>query len=52
MDTPETFTYSSVASRGSVFISFIVAALNYLDVLSVDIKNSYLNDPPREKALF
>ena len=52
MDTPETFTYSYVASRGSVFISFIVADLNYLDALSVDIKNSYLNDPPREKALF
>ena len=41
--------YSTVASRDSVRICFMLAALNGLDVLSADIGNAYLNAPCREK---
>ena len=49
MDTPSPVTYSSVVSRDSVCIAFLVAALNDLDVMSVDIGNAYLNVPNKEK---
>ena len=48
-DTPSSITYSSVVSRDSVRIVFLVAALNDLDVMSVDIGNAYLNVPNKEK---
>jgi hypothetical protein len=43
-------TYSSVVSRESVQIMFLIAALNDLQVLSADIGNAYLNAPNREKV--
>ena len=49
MDTPSSITYSSVVSRDSVCIAFLVAALNDLDVMSADIGNGYLNAPNKEK---
>ena len=51
-DTPVGLCYSSVVSRDSVRIAFLVAALNDLDVLSCDIGNAYLNAPCREKIWF
>jgi len=43
-------TFSSVVSRDSVRIFFLLAALNDLDVLSADIQNAYLTAPlTREK---
>ena len=48
-DTPSSITYSSVVSRDSVRIVFLVAALNDLDIMSVDIGNAYLNAPNKEK---
>ena len=42
-------TYSSVPSRDSVRLFFLVAALNDLDVLSADIQNAYLSAPIKEK---
>ena len=48
-DTPSLITYSCVVSRDSVRISFLVAALNDLDIMSVDIRNMYLNAPNKEK---
>ena len=47
--TPASITYSSVVSRDSVRIGFLVAALNGLEVLSCDIQNAYLTAPCREK---
>ena len=47
---PKHTTYSSVVSRESVRICFLLAALNDLDVLSGDIGNAYLNAKPREKC--
>jgi hypothetical protein len=48
-ETPESITYSSVVSRESVRIAFLIAALNDLDVLCCDIGNAYLNADCREK---
>jgi hypothetical protein len=36
-------TYSSVVSRYSICIAFLIAALNDLDILACDIQGAYLN---------
>ena len=46
---PLSITYSSVVSRESVKIAFLVAALNDLDVTMFDIGNAYLMAPAAEK---
>ncbi len=45
-----TLTYSSVVSRDSVRIAFMLAALNDVDLLVADIGNAYLNAPTRERV--
>ena len=42
-EPPVTLTYSSVVSRESVRIAFLVAALNDLDIVMFDIGDAYLN---------
>jgi hypothetical protein len=49
-DPPSSMTYSSVVSRDSIRIAFLLAALNDLEVLAADIGNAYLNAPTREKV--
>ena len=49
-DPPPTLTYSSVVSRDSVRIAFMLAALNDVQLLAADIGNAYLNAPTREKV--
>ena len=51
-ETPVGICYSSVVSRDSVRIAFLVAALNDLDVFACDIGNAYLNAKCREKIWF
>jgi hypothetical protein len=51
-ETPESMTYSSVVSRDSIRIAFLVAGLNDLNVLAGDVTNAYLNAPCREKIWF
>ena len=51
-EAPNSLTYSSVVSRESVKIAFLIAALNDLDVMSCDIGNAYLNASCREKIWF
>jgi hypothetical protein len=51
-DTPSSITYSSVVSRESVKIAFLIAALNDLDIMLCDIGNAYLNAPCCEKIWF
>jgi hypothetical protein len=51
-DTPVAMTYSSVVSRDSVRIGFMLAALNGLDVMACDLENAYLNAPCVEKIWF
>ena len=47
---PPHTTFSTVASRDSVRIGFLLAALNGMDVLSGDISNAYLNTPNRKNV--
>jgi hypothetical protein len=51
-EAPASITYSSVVSRDSVKLAFLIAALNDLDILACDIGNAYLNAPCREKIWF
>lgn len=51
-DPPTTMTYSTVVSRESVRIAFLIAALNNLEILAGDIQNAYLNAPTEEKLYF
>ena len=51
-DTPVGLFYSSVVSRDSIIITFLVAALNDLDILACDISNAYLNSPCQEIIFF
>ena len=48
-DPPESITYSSVVSRETVRIAFLIAALNGLDVCAADIGNAYLNANCKER---
>jgi hypothetical protein len=47
---PSSITYSSVVSRDSSRIAFLLAALNNINLLSTDIGNAYLNASPKEKV--
>lgn len=47
---PSHATYSSVASRESVRLGFMLAGLNNLDIMACDIGNAYLNAPNRERV--
>ena len=49
-EAPKSITYSSVVSRDSVRIAFLLAALNEVDILAADIGNAYLNADCREKV--
>ena len=51
-EAPACMTYSSVVSRDSVRLAFMIAALNDLEVSSTDIGNAYLNAECREKVWF
>jgi hypothetical protein len=51
-DTPASMTYSSVVSRESVRLGFLIAALNGVDIMSCDLQNAYLNAECREKIWF
>ena len=51
-DPPTSMTYSTVVSRESVRIAFLLAALNNLEILAGNIKNAYLNAPTSEKLYF
>ncbi len=49
-EAPKGITYSSVVSRDSILIAFLLAALNDVDILAADIGNAYLNADTREKV--
>ena len=50
--TPVTVCYSSVVSRESVRLAFLMAAFHDINVFSCDISNAYLNAPCREIIWF
>jgi len=49
---PSSITYSSVVSRDSVRLGFLIAALNGVDIMACDLENAYLNAPCKEKIWF
>ena len=51
-DPPKDTVYSSVVSRDSVRLFFLIAALNDLDIMSCDVQNAYINAPTKEKVWF
>ena len=51
-DVPTYMTYSSVVSRDTVRIGFLMAALNNLGILAGDIQNAFLETPTKEKIFF
>ena len=51
-EPPASITYSSVVSRDSVRLAFLIAALNDRDISACDVGNAYLNAPCREKIWF
>ena len=51
-EAPVALCYSSVVSRDSVRLAFLIAALNELEVFACDIGNAYLNAPCQEKIWF
>ena len=51
-EQPTYNTYSSVVSRESVRIGFLLAALNDINLMSGDISNAYLNVKTKEKVWF
>ena len=51
-EQPSYNTYSSVVSRESVRIGFLLAALNHINLMSGDISNAYLNAETKEKVWF
>ena len=48
-EQPREHTYSSVPSRDTVRMFFLLAALNDCDVMAADIQNAYLTAPITEK---
>jgi hypothetical protein len=51
-DPPKEATYSSVVSRDSIRLFFLIAALNNLQVSACDVQNAYINAPTKEKVWF
>jgi hypothetical protein len=51
-EAPACMTYSSVVSRDSVRLAFLIAGLNDLEVSACDVGNAYLNADCREKVWF
>ena len=49
-DVPLHTTYSSVLSRETVHLCFMITAMHNLDVFASDIGNTYLNTKSREKC--
>jgi hypothetical protein len=49
-DPPTHITYSTVVSRDSVRMAFLIAALNDLEIFAADIGNAYLSAPMKEKV--
>jgi hypothetical protein len=47
-DPPKESTFSTVVSRETIRLFFLLAALQGTDILSADIQNAYLNAPVKE----
>ena len=52
IEPPASITFSSVVSRDSVRLAFLIAALNDLEVTACDVGNAYLNASCRKRIWF
>jgi Reverse transcriptase (RNA-dependent DNA polymerase) len=50
MEPSKDITFASVVLRDSIWVAFLVAALNDLEILSADISGAHLNAPCGEKV--
>jgi hypothetical protein len=48
-DPPSCLTYSSVMSRESAQIAFLIAAINRYDVIAADVQNDYVQETSLDK---
>ena len=51
-EAPASMTYLSVVSRDSVQHAFLIATLNDVDIMSVDLENAFIQAPCHEKIWF
>jgi len=49
-EPPASDTYSSVTSKESVRLAFLLSELNGINLVTVNITNAYVNAPCREKV--
>jgi hypothetical protein len=49
-DPPVESVYSSVVTRESIRMMFLIAALNILDIMGADVQNAYINASTKEKV--
>eukprot|EP00957_Ditylum_brightwellii_P190733 14520403-Ditylum_brightwellii.AAC.1 len=49
-EAPVAMTHSSVVSRDSIRLAFLIVGLNELDVMCCNLQNSYLNAKCKEKT--
>ena len=52
MEAPSSIAHSSVVSRDSVWLGFLIAALNSVNILACNSQNACLNAPCAEKTWF
>ena len=50
--TMEAPAYSSIVSCDSVHLAFLIAALNNINIMSVDLENAFIQAPCHEKIWF
>ena len=50
IDTSPDVTYASVVTRESIRIGFVLASLNDVNILTVDVAGAYLNASCAEKV--
>ena len=49
-DVPAHECFAFMASREIIILAFLIAIMNALEILAIDIENAYLNAPCREKV--
>ena len=51
-EAQNSITYSSVVSRESIRIDFLLASIHGVETTAIDLQNAYLNEPYAEKIWF
>jgi hypothetical protein len=50
MEMPATMTYSGVVAQDSVWLAFLIAALNGININTCNIGNGYLHSPCKTRS--